>query len=172
MDDKFILRKRAKNIRKTLDIESISRKIREKLIVHPFYKNATNVMIFYPTKYEINLLDLVKSSDKNFFLPRVNGLELDVCEFCEDTLLAKSELNILEPCSNSVSPNLLDLVIVPALMADRQGYRLGYGGGFYDRFLSKFKKDFKTIVVVPEKLFVDELPIDEFDQKIDDVVVG
>ncbi len=172
MNDKFILRKNAKNIRKTLDISTISAKIREKILAHSFYKNVQNIMIFYPTKYEVNLLDLTKCSGKKFFLPRVNGLELEVCEFGVDTELKKSEFNILEPTSIPVSPDVLDLVIIPALMADKRGYRLGYGGGFYDRFLSKFKKDFKTIVVIPEKLFVEELPIDEFDQKVDDVVIG
>lgn len=172
MNDKFILRKNAKEIRKKLDITTVSANIREKLLAHSFYKNATNIMIFYPTKYEVNLLDLTKSSDKKFFLPRVNGLELDVCEFSAEVELKKSEFNILEPTSKPVSPSILDLVIVPALMADKRGYRLGYGGGFYDRFLSKFRQNFKTIVVVPEKLFVDELPIDEFDQRVDDVVVG
>lgn len=55
-------------------------------------------------------------------------------------------------------------------MVDKKGYRLGYGGGFYDRFLSENKGQFKTIVVIPQKLYVEELPIDEYDEKIDYVV--
>ena len=97
-------------------------------------------------------------------------MELEVCEFSEESELKKSEFNILEPITNPVQPSLLDLVIVPALMADKKGYRLGYGGGFYDRFLSENKGQFKTIVVIPQKLYVEELPIDEYDEKIDCVV--
>ncbi len=172
MDNKTTLRRKAKDIRKTLDIVNVSAKIRENLAAHSFYKNSKNIMIFYPTKYEVNLLDLVENSGKNFFLPRVNGLELEVCEFSNGAELKKSEFNIFEPISNSVSPSVLDLVIVPALMADKRGYRLGYGGGFYDRFLSKYGKSFKSIVVIPECLFVEELPIDNYDQKVDDIVFG
>ena len=172
MDKKTILRKNAKDIRKTLDIVNVSAKIRENLVAHSFYKNSKDIMIFYPTKYEVNLLDLVENSRKNFFLPRVNGLELEVCEFSNSTELKKSEFNIFEPTSNPVSPSVLDLVIVPALMVDKRGYRLGYGGGFYDRFLAKYGKSFKSIVVIPECLFVGELPIDKYDQKVDDIVLG
>lgn len=170
MDNKTTLRRKAKDIRKTLDIVNVSAKIRENLVAHSFYKNSKDIMIFYPTKYEVNLLDLVENFGKNFFLPRVNGLELEVCEFSNSTELKKSEFNIFEPTSNPVSPSVLDLVIVPALMVDKKGYRLGYGGGFYDRFLSENKGQFKTIVVIPQKLYVEELPIDEYDEKIDCVV--
>ena len=48
-----------------------------------------------------------------------------------------SNFGIKEPCSEPVAPDILDLIIVPALMVDKNGYRLGYGGGFYDRFLKK-----------------------------------
>lgn len=170
MDKKTVLRKKAKDIRKTLDIVTISAKIRENLEAHPFYKNSKNIMIFYPTKYEVNLLDLINDNSKNFYLPRVKGLELEVCEFFEHSELKKSEFNILEPISESVSPNVLDLVVVPALMVDKNGYRLGYGGGFYDRFLSKYRENFKTIVVIPQSLYTENLPIDEFDEKMDAVV--
>lgn len=170
MDKKTILRKNAKDIRKTLDRVNISAKIRENLKKHPFYENSKNIMIFYPTKYEVNLLELMSFSDKKFFLPRVKGMELEVCEFSEESELKKSKFNILEPITNPVQPSLLDLVIVPALMVDKKGYRLGYGGGFYDRFLSENKGQFKTIVVIPQKLYVEELPIAEYDEKIDYVV--
>lgn len=172
MDNKTTLRRKAKDIRKTLDIVNVSTKIRENLVAHSFYKNSKNIMIFYPTKYEVNLLELMGFSDKKFFLPRVKGMELEVCEFSEESELKKSEFNILEPITNPVQPSLLDLVIVPALMADKRGYRLGYGGGFYDRFLAKYGKSFKSIVVIPECLFVGELPIDKYDQKVDDIVLG
>ena len=83
--------------------------------------------------------------------------------------LEKSKFNIMEPCSEPIEPELLDIIIVPALMADKNGYRLGYGGGFYDRFLPLCKNAFK-IVVVPKELFIAKLPHDEFDVKVDKVL--
>ena len=107
--------------------------------------------------------------NKKFFLPKVKAETLKVCPYAYDEKLEKSSFNILEPCSNPVEPSVLDLVIVPALMADRKGYRLGYGGGFYDRFLAG-NSGFKTITAIPTELVVDELPIDKFDKKIDVII--
>lgn len=170
MDNKIILRTKAKSIRKTLQIDKISEKLTTFVLNNNFYVNAKNVMIFYPTKYEINLLALL-NDNKNFYLPRVNGDYLNVCPYKKGEELIKSGFNISEPCSNPVSAAVLDLVIVPALMVDKQGYRLGYGGGFYDRFLSQCVDcKFKTLTVIPEELFVEELPHDDFDVPIDEII--
>lgn len=163
MDSKSDLRIKAKNIRKTLDIENISNRICSKIKKQDWYKKAQNIMIFYPLKYEINLLDLTKDK-KNFFLPKVNGDELLVCPFNND--LKKSKFNIMEPCTTPIDPKNLDLIFVPALMTDKKGYRLGYGGGFYDKFLQKYQ-NIKTIVPIPKELIIEKLPNEKWDIKID-----
>ncbi len=165
MKNKTDYRIYAKELRKTLDIFSISHALTEKIRNSDIYKSAKNVMLFYPTKYEVDLRDLIKDK-KNFFLPKVNGENLLVCPYTEN--LEKSSFNILEPCSNPVSCDMLDLVIVPALMADKDGYRLGYGGGFYDRFLKKCNA--KTLTCVPKELLVETLPHDAFDVPVDAVI--
>ena len=101
-------------------------------------------MLFYPTQYELDFRELL-NDNKSFYLPKVSGKNLLVCPLTKQ--LKKSELNIYEPCSEPVDPKILDLVIVPALMADKNGYRLGYGGGFYDRFLPECNNAFKMSVV-------------------------
>lgn len=163
MDNKTDLRIRAKSIRKTLDIVHLSKNACAKIRQTELYKNAKNVLIFYPMRYEINLLPLLNDS-KSFYLPKVCGNDLLVCPYSDN--LVKSELNICEPCSNPVSTEIIDLAIVPALMADKNGHRLGYGGGFYDRFLS-INPHIKTIVPIAEELFVEKLPSDVFDVKVD-----
>ena len=55
-------------------------------------------------------------------------------------------------------------------MADEKGYRLGYGGGFYDRFLAE-NPNIKTITVVFKELFVKNLPHEEFDIKIEEIIL-
>lgn len=169
MDNKADLRLKAKNIRKSLNISNVSGLIVDLVRKHPYYVTAKKVMIFYPTKYEINLLNLLEDK-KEFYLPKVSGKDLLVCPYCSDVKLEKSCFNILEPCSAPIEPKELDLVIVPALMADVNGFRLGYGGGFYDRFLALYEGDFKTMVVVPKVLYVEELPIDEYDKSVDSIV--
>lgn len=171
MENKTELRLYAKNIRKNLNISKVSQNAVNLIRKHPFYIDASNVMIFYPTKYEVNFLDLL-SDNKKFYLPKVSGKNLLICPYDLNCELVKSEFNILEPCSNPISIDKLDLVIVPALMADKFGFRLGYGGGFYDRFLADKDKKFKTITVVPYELYIEKLPVDEFDRKIDEILIA
>lgn len=165
MDSKLTLRAKAKEIRKNLDLEKISKEICKIIRKNNFYKESKNIMIFYPLKYEINLLDLLKDN-KNFYLPKVNNEDILICPY--DKNLVKSELNIYEPCTNPVDSNILDLIFVPALMVDKENYRLGYGGGFYDRFLKTAKAH--TIVPIAKELIVEKLPHEKFDIKINETI--
>lgn len=167
MTDKIELRKKAKNIRKNLDMKKISADLCNLVRQNKIYIEAKNVMLFYPTEFEVDLRELF-DDNKKFYLPKVDGEELLVCPYCRE--LKKSSFGICEPCSNPVSPDILDLVIVPALMCDENGYRLGYGGGFYDRFIKNYGKNFKTICPIPKELFTRNLPHDEFDQKVDEII--
>lgn len=169
MDDKNSLRVKAKNIRKSLNMTKVSADLVVKIRQSLLYQKAKHVMIFYPTKFEVNLLDLL-SDDKEFYLPRVQGHDLLVCPYNKKSELKESSFHIFEPTSNPIKPELLDLVVVPALMADKNGYRLGYGGGFYDRFLKSFQENFKSIVAIPNELFVEKLSIDSFDIPVDIVL--
>ncbi|WP_186646078.1 5-formyltetrahydrofolate cyclo-ligase [Fluviispira vulneris] len=63
------------------------------------------------------------------------------------------------------------LLFVPGLAASQDGYRLGYGGGYYDRFLNKFKNNVTTVFCLPSDKFIfDSLPIDQWDEKVDLVI--
>lgn len=168
MDNKTDLRVRFKTIRMSLDIEKISLDIEENIRMFQPYQKAKNVMLFYPAKYEINLLGLLKD-DKNFYFPRVKENHLLVCPYSKDIVFKKSMLNINEPCSDPVASDILDLIIVPALAVDTNNYRLGYGGGFYDRFL-KTVPDAKTIAPVYHEYIVEKLPVEVFDLPVDFVI--
>ena len=166
--DKNSLRKNAKEIRKNLFSKNTNSIANSRVQQSSLYKNSKNILIFYPLKYEFNFLELL-NDDKNFFLPKVCGEKLQICPYKKTDILIKSDLNICEPCTNPINPNQINLAIVPALMADKNGYRLGYGGGFYDRFLAE-NPNIKTITVVFKELFVESLPHEEFDVIIDEII--
>lgn len=168
MKDKVQLRKEAMELRKTLNIPGVSYILVNKIKEHNWYKNAQNVLIYYPFKYEIDLLPLL-NDDKNFFLPRVNGKDLEVCSFRSGDYLKKSNFGILEPISMCEDPRILDLIIVPALMVSKDKYRLGYGGGYYDRFLKRYYY-IKTMVPIFKELLIDHLPVESHDIKIDCII--
>lgn len=164
------LRKKALQIRSILDLEPINAKIVESILTAEIFSAAQNIMIFYPLKDEINLLPLMdseKSKDKNFYLPRVEGDKLLVCPYKKGDKLSKSEFNTKEPISEAVNPDILDLIFVPALMVDKEFHRLGYGKGFYDRFLNANALKAIRIVPIPSLLIKDEIPYNEFDAQFD-----
>lgn len=168
METKAELRKYFKTIRASLDMPQISKNLCEKLRCEDIYKNSKNILIYYPLKNEVDLRELL-SEDKNFYLPRVCGNEMEICPFKSGDKLEISPLKICEPCSNPINAEILDLVVVPAIAVDKNNYRLGYGGGFYDRFFEKYPS-VKKIVLIPAALVVEKLPTDEFDKKVDMVI--
>lgn len=169
MQDKTHLRTIFKEKRKTIDTAIVSREICQKIRTAEFYKKARNVMLFYPLKYEINLLELLRD-DKNFYLPVVDKENLLVCPYDEQTPMKKSALNIPEPCTSPVNPDILDVIFVPALAADRRNFRLGYGGGYYDRFLKRSRA--LSVTVICNEFLVEKLPNDEFDKKTDLIIAN
>lgn len=171
MLEKKNLRKKAKEIRISLDMKKISEKIVENILNLEIYKNAQHIMLFYPLKHEVNLLSLTeKSKDKNFYLPRVDGRNLLVCPYNIGDDLVTSKFWTEEPTTKPIDTNILDIVFVPALMVDNHFHRLGYGGGFYDIFLSKNAANASKIVAIPSQLIHDKLPSESFDAKIDAII--
>ncbi len=160
------LRKKIKALRKTLSFDS--NLLADKLMASKEYKQAKNIMLFYPLKDEVNLLSLLKDKSKNFFLPKVDGENLLCCPYGEGDELCVSCFKTLEPVLPACDKSLIDLVVVPALCCDKNNYRLGYGGGFYDRFLKDFKG--KKVVCLPQELIVDTICPQEHDIRVDLVI--
>lgn len=170
MNNKQQLRIWAKEERKKLDIEKISLELVQKLKETDEYKHAKNIMIFYPLKDEINLLSLLEDSDKNFYLPKIEGKNLLCCPFSKDAELCVSCFKTKEPATEAVEKDLIDLVIVPALAVDKNNYRLGYGGGFYDRFLTGV--NMTKIVCIPKEFLAETVYPKEHDIKIDKIITN
>ena len=154
MNDKNSLRKYIKEIRKTLDIEQISSLIVSNIRSMQEYVEANKVMIFYPLVYEIDLRDLL-TDDKEFYLPRMSGKQLECCSYNKNDILEVAKFSVKEPTSDSVDKNLMDIIFVPALCVDNNCMRLGYGKGYYDRFLSDYKG--LTIIPIPDELVYDDV---------------
>lgn len=156
----------AKNLRANLDIQKISFLICENIKKQEFYKKSQNILGFYPINSEINLTDLYKDRSKKWFLPSVGAStkELFVHPYKYDDKLVENKLKVPEPITAKENDlEKLDLIFVPALMADKYGYRLGYGAGYYDRFLPLLKNSCLKVVPLSEELFIEKLPCDEFD---------
>jgi 5-formyltetrahydrofolate cyclo-ligase len=87
-----------------------------------------------------------KNPDLEMVVPCVNGEHLDHYICNEETIYKENEWGIAEPVNGiSVDVSSVDLVLVPLLCVDSHGHRVGYGKGFYDRFLAGCRKDTLTI---------------------------
>lgn len=162
------LRKWAKEERKKLDIKDLSSVFVQKLKETDEYIQAKNVMLFYPLEYEINLLELLEDETKSFYLPKIDGENLLCCPYNLGDELCESCFKTKEPLTDSVNESIIDLVIVPALAVDKNNYRLGYGGGFYDRLLPKMNA--KTIICISKHFILDTVYPELHDFQIDKII--
>lgn len=150
---------------------------RERYLDHSFsylatsseFSKASAIASYISYGDEPNTKDLnqaILKSGKDLYLPRVNGINLEwVLWNGSSDLLAPSKLSkqLLEPTGSALSDvSVIDLIIVPALLIDRSGYRLGQGGGFYDRALPKLSA-WSIGLIHPDEISSVDLPREEFD---------
>lgn len=110
------------------------------------------------------VIDSAKKLCKIVALPRVEGDMIAFYEFASESDLVKGRFGIMEP--RPLSPvRRLDLVIVPGIAFDASGCRIGYGKGYYDRFLSRHASF--SMGLAYSFQVVDELPKGRLDRKLD-----
>jgi 5-formyltetrahydrofolate cyclo-ligase len=100
----------------------------------PAYQHAKHIGLYSPIKNEPNLLALLEDP-KQFYLPKVVDLTMIYVPYHTDTKLEKSSLGILEPIDNNDASSQLDMIIIPGIVFDPAGNRIGFGKGYFDRFL-------------------------------------
>ncbi len=135
------------------------------------YRNANTVMAFVGMNSEPHtdaLFALVAADGKRLLLPRVEDGELVVCD--ADGPLATGSFGVQEPTGPALELDVVDFVVVPGLAFTNRGDRLGYGGGFYDRFLPRVSA--ANAGVCFREQVVDALPMHERDVRVQQVVTA
>jgi 5-formyltetrahydrofolate cyclo-ligase len=148
-----------------------SEKMQKKIKKISAFKNAQKIGMYYPIQSEIFTQDIIQeliSDGKEVFLPKVIGNEIEFRKIKDFSSLEKGRFDIMEPKDDCKTDNSLDVIIIPAVGMSPRGVRLGYGHGFYDKFLAENKTT--TIVLTLEKQIVKNIPKSEHDVIIDWIV--
>jgi len=117
-------------------IQMMSEIIVKKIQSLSIYQNAKIVTLFYPLEGEVNLLSLL-DDDKIFCFPKIETFAEGKMSFYQkgEAFIQTSKFGLTEPAGERVKKEEIDLFIIPGLAFSRKGDRLGFGKGFYDRYL-------------------------------------
>ncbi len=120
------------------------------LIKSKFKKRSLKLGLYYPSNFEINTLKILENNKLlklKFFLPAIEeNNQMNFFPWKKNEVLKVNKFGMLEPLKSKASvPNVM---LVPTLAFDHRKYRLGYGKGFYDRYLNKYAKKFNNIITV------------------------
>jgi 5-formyltetrahydrofolate cyclo-ligase len=135
------------------------------------FNSAKTVLAYLSHRQEPDLQPLFRNSATQWGLPRCQGKQLiwHCCSPLDPRSLLPGAYGIWEPRPDlpELTAAEVDLILVPAVGCDLRGYRLGYGGGFYDRLLSQPEwRSVPAIGIVFAAAYLDKLPIDSWDQTL------
>ncbi|WP_456476166.1 5-formyltetrahydrofolate cyclo-ligase [Oceanithermus sp.] len=161
------LRKRLLERRNALDAARLSAAAARHLAGFLRERGAREVLLYLPFRGELSPLELpALYPEARYHLPRTAPDGLTVHPFTSPR--ERHPYGFEQPAANAPrsDPRRLDAVVVPGLAFDRAGYRLGYGGGYYDRFLPTLPEATLRIGLVPAALVLERLPRDPWDARV------
>ena len=174
MQQKSKLRKKYLKIRKEnyFDIDKKFFSSLYKLIKKNIKKKSIIIALYYPSNFELNVLKVLELkyfSDQMILLPvtEKNNL-MNFYQWKKNDVLIVNEFGMLEPIKTK--QKIPDIIIVPMLAFDKDKFRLGYGKGYYDRYLKKYIKQYKDTITVGVAFSFqkhNKLPINKNDIKLD-----
>ena len=142
------------------------------------FRHSGVVMLYMPLADELDLTPIAIScfqAGKTVCVPRVDWKRRDmepveVTSF-DDHVMDTDSHGLRTPRGGAPLPaNLIDLVVVPGLAFDTHGFRLGRGGGYYDRFLARLRRSATSVGLVFDIQIIDSVPVDDRDVTVDIIV--
>lgn len=151
-----------------LDWINNSQKICKNLQKYPLFQQSKTILAYFPIRQEPDLTSLF-STHYNWGFPLCVKKSLIWHSWQPEDPLIPGKYGILEPPENApiLTPETVDLILVPAVACDYNGYRLGYGGGFYDRLLNSPQwSSIPTVGIIFEFALLPQLPYEPWDQQL------
>ncbi len=155
------------------EIVSASRSLGILFRQSPLYQNAKNIYGYLPYNQEVRTVEMLQQAiadGKRVAVPKCYGEEMRFIWMDDLSQVAPGYANIPEPIADGpVADDETALVLMPGLAFDPQGHRIGYGGGFYDRFLAE-EPNHPTLALCYGFQMVDHLETEAFDIPVDQVL--
>jgi 5-formyltetrahydrofolate cyclo-ligase len=158
--------------------ETYSHEIASRLFAEDSWKNAKTIGITISVEREVNTKPIIEKAwqeGKKIVIPKAiwKSKELNFRLFTSYNQLEKVNFGIFEPKVNettSILANEIDLLIVPGLCFSKDGYRVGYGGGFYDRFLVDYEG--MALSLAFEFQCLNWIPTDKYDMPVNKIITN
>lgn len=155
------------------EVREMSKQIQNLLFAQEEYKRAENIYVYVNYNQEVVTSDIISKSlkeGKKVFVPKVCGDNIkfyQIYSMKED--LTPGAYGILEPTTDRLDEQRDGLLIMPGLAFDKGFHRLGYGGGYYDKYLALPNTHIKLALAYHFQI-LDCIVTDEFDQKVDMII--
>ncbi len=169
-NQKKVLRKHYKDIRAKIDpfvAKKIFNQTRQTLLSYSSNQTKGNYIgIYWPINGEVDLLQLKSTLSIPLALPAIKEKGLITYHPWKSSALEKDFFGIPAPLNEpALSPEEMSILLIPALAIDNEGYRLGQGGGYYDRLMKDAKwRSIPSLIVLPEACISKEpLPRESWD---------
>ena len=179
-EQKNILRAELMHLRSEIadgERAAAERSVFQRIISLVSFRYAENILLYYPIKNEVDIISIAEyalKSGKGVAFPKCDSGSCTMTFHYINSIdeLALGTYGIREPKSNAplydCQSSERDVILVPAVGFDRMGYRIGYGKGYYDRYLNGFKGT--SIGICFDKLLKHELPRGRYDKQVDIVL--
>lgn len=174
--DKKELRARIREKKRAMtpdQIEEASRRLAELFFETEQYKSARTIYGYLPYNQEVRTVPILEQAlrdGKKIAVPKVYGEEMRFISMSDLSKVEKGYAGIPEPTEDGpVADDRRALVLMPGLAFDPQGHRIGYGGGFYDRFLAK-EPEHPTVALCYAFQMLPQLDTEDFDIPVDCVL--
>ena len=135
------------------------------------FKSAKSIFIYVSFGSEVETYTLIKKyiNTKTIYVPKIVDNDMKLVQINDFDNLIRSNFGILEPKENIFHDGSVDLVITPSVVFSKDGFRIGYGKGYYDKFFAK-KLHKYSIGVSFDKLLQNKVPTDAHDIAVDYII--
>lgn len=145
--------------------------IYQKVINNKDILSSKTLLIYISINSEVDTTKIINYflNTKNIAVPKIIDNDMFFCYVTNLNDLTPGKYNIPEPTNENIVTDFDNAIcIVPGICYDKENYRIGYGKGYYDRFLSKNK--IKTIGLCYKECMIEKIDNDKYDYKIDEVI--